>query len=160
MKKYLILILAILLIAPSSALAIGGKKSLHAEISASIVIAPTTATDNTPVVGAIIDTRGFGATEFILVTATIADNASTLTPSLESCNASNCSDAAAVTGRLLHGTIAAASFVGTEDSTVKYLGYAGSRRYLRLTVTPGIASSSAIFRVIAIQGYPLLRPLR
>jgi ABC-type iron transport system FetAB permease component len=159
MRKYLLLILAIVLIA-SPAFAIGSKKSLHKEISASIVIANTTSTDNTPVVGTIIDTRGFGATEFIIVTGVIADNASTLTPSLESCEASNCSDAAAVTGRLLAGTIAAASFNGTEDSTVKYLGYLGTRRYLRLTVTPGIASSSAIFRVIAIQGYPLLRPLR
>lgn len=160
MRKSLLFILALLLIVPTSALAIGGKKSLHQEISASIVIAPTTATDNTPVVGSIIDTRGYGATEFIIVTGTIADNASTLTPSLQSCEVANCSDAAAVTGRLLAGTIAAASFVGTEDSTVKYLGYVGTRRYLRLTVTPGIASSSAIFRVLAVQGYPLVRPLR
>lgn|GEM_PF-212217 len=157
-RKYLILLLAFLLIAPV-VYAAGGGSDLHHNISAAIVIAGTTATDNTPAVGAIIDTNGWGATEFIIYSGTITDNTDTLTPLLEDCAASNCSDAAAVTDANLLGTEALASFVGTEDDTVKYLGYIGNKRYLRLTITPGIATS-AVFGAVAVRGYPQVRPIR
>jgi hypothetical protein len=160
MRKYLILILAFLLLAPQ-VYAAGGGRDLHGSITAKIAIPVTTSTDNTAVVSAIIDTNGYGATEFIIYSGAIDNTADVLVPLLEDCNIANCSDAATVTARQLGGTIAAASFVGTEDSIVKYLGYKGTKRYVRLTVTPGI-EASAVFGAFAVQGYPQgqVRPLR
>lgn len=157
MRKYLVLLLAFLLLAPVAYAA--GQRDLHHNINAVIAIPGTTSTDNTPVVSNIVDTNGYGATEFIIFSGTITDNTDTLTVLLEECAASNCSDNAAVADANLLGTETGASFVGTEDSTVKFLGYTGNKRYLRLTVTPGIATS-AIFGAIAVQGYPQIAPLR
>lgn len=160
MKKYsgFLLMFALALLFPLSATA-AGQRDLHHNITASIAIPVTTSTDNTAVVGNIIDTREYGGIEFVLFSGTITDNTDTLTALVEDGDDSALSDAVAVSDANLFGTEALASFVGTEDDSVKFIGYKGTKRYVRLTVTPAIATS-AVFGAVVVQGHPKVVPTR
>ncbi len=162
MKKYfsfwLVLVLvAVMAILPFAAQADGGR-DLHHSISVQNVIPPKSISDNTAIVGAIIDSVGYGAIEYVIHSGAISDNASTYTPLLEDCDVSDCSDNAAVADAYLLGTESAASFSGLEDDTIKLLGYIGNKRYTRLTLTPVTASGTGLMAVDVIRGYPKVRP--
>ena len=61
----------------------------------------------------------------------------------------------AVADDFLLGTEAAASFTFADDNKVRSIGYNGSKRYNRITITPANNTGSAVFGVTAILGYPL-----
>ena len=122
-------------------------------------LAPTAVAANGASAGAIIDTQGYDSVCFAIHAGTLTDG--TYTPSIEEGDASNLSDTGAVAAGDLIGTIAGATFAATADNTVKRLGYKGSKRYLRLTVTAasvGQAGGGAI-SAVAILGNPRNAPV-
>jgi hypothetical protein len=107
------------------------------------VISPVTgAADNTAQVGQIIDHQGYDSATYVITTGTIADADATFTVLLEEGDASNLSDAAAVADAdMVSQTLGtapetAAAFTFASDDNVRKLGYVGSKRYTRLTITP------------------------
>lgn len=122
-------------------------------------ISPAAAvTDNTPFVSQVIDTLGFNSLTFVILTGALADADATFTTLLEHGNASDLSDAVAVPDDLLIGTEAQASFTFADDNETRKLGYAGGKRYARLTVTPAGNSGNAFVAAVALLGHPNSAP--
>ncbi|BBE74568.1 hypothetical protein [Oharaeibacter diazotrophicus] len=123
------------------------------------VIAPIVVSDNTAAVGAIVDRLGYDSVSYVIQTGVLADADATFAVLLEESDASDMTGAAAVADADLLGTEAAASFTYADDGAVKTLGYIGSKRYTRLTVTPTGNSGSAPISALAILGHPASAPV-
>jgi len=118
-------------------------------------IAPVVATDNTAQVSAIIDLRDYDGCTFVIATGTLADADATFAVTMDHGDVSNLSDAAAVTAATgLIGTTALASFNFGDDGECRKIGYAGVKRYVRLTITPSANAGNAPITAIAILGLP------
>lgn len=117
------------------------------------------ATDNTAIVSGIVDTQGFDALEFLIATGTIADVDATATVLVEHGDAANLSDAAAVADIDLLGTEAEAGFTFALDLGCRKIGYKGSKRYVRCTVTPLNNSVTAFpVAIVPVLGLPMRAP--
>ncbi len=114
--------------------------------------------DNTPQVGAIIDTLGYNSLSYVVATGTLEDANATFAVSLEHGDAANLSDTSAVTAVDLAGTLADAGFTFAADGVCRKIGYIGSKRYVRLTVTPSGNSGNAPLAVVALLGEALSQP--
>ena len=114
--------------------------------------------DNTAQVSSIIDTQGYDSLDFVIVTGTLADADATFAVTMEHGDAANLSDTAAVTSDDLAGTLANAGCTFAADGACRKIGYLGSKRYARLTVTPSGNSGAAPLAVIALLGHPLSAP--
>lgn len=100
-------------------------------------IAPAAAVaDNTAFVSAILDRSGYESAGVVIQAGAIADADATVVALLEHGDEANLSDAAAVPDTQLIGTEALAGLTFADDNAVRKLGYLGSKRYLRLTLTP------------------------
>jgi hypothetical protein len=118
-------------------------------------IAPVVVADNTAQVSAIIDLRDYDGCTFVIQTGTLADADATFAVTLDHGDAANLSDATAVTAATgLIGTTALAGFNFADDGECRKIGYAGSRRYVRLTVTPATNTGNAPIAAVAILGLP------
>ena len=125
-------------------------------------IAPVAARiDNTAIVSSIIDVVGYDGLMFAISVGTNTDANATFTVLVEEGDASNLSDAAAVADADLNGTEVLASFQFDDDNECRKLGYIGSKRYTRLTITPSGNSgtpSGALLSAVAILGHPQIAP--
>jgi hypothetical protein len=109
-------------------------------------IAPVAArTDNTAIVSAILDTLGYGSAMLALVTGTNTDVNATFVSLLEESDDSGMSGAVAVADKDMVGTEALAGFTFADDVECRKLGYIGSKRYIRATITPSGNDSGNIF---------------
>jgi hypothetical protein len=126
-------------------------RDLYNNLSVERALSPVVVGDDTPAVSEIIDMRGASALLFIIMTGTLADAGATFTTLLEESDNSGMSGANAVADADLLGTEAAASFIQTDDNEVFKLGYVGTKRYVRLTITPSGNASSAPIAVAAIK---------
>lgn len=133
-------------------------RDLHNNIAPKRAISPVSVADNTAAVSQIIDMNGYESLEFVILAGSLADADATFTVLVEDGAASNLSDAAAVDDKFLLGTEAQASFVFSSDDKVFKIGYIGSQRYVRLTVTPANNASAALIAAVAILGHPHNRP--
>ena len=116
------------------------------------VAAPAAAiTDNTAIVGAIIDRKGFDSLTFALLTGTDADADATFTVLVEDGDDSGLSDAAAVDDIQLVGTEVLASYNYADDGEPRKIGYIGDKRYVRNT-------GNVFLSILAILGYPAIVP--
>jgi hypothetical protein len=123
------------------------------------VLSPAAAvTDNTAQVGQIIDVRGFDSLTYIILTGSLADADATFTTLLEESDASDMSGANAVADDDLIGTEALASFTFAADNKVFKLGYRGSKRYTRLTITPANNSGNVFLAAVAELAHPSRAP--
>lgn len=111
-------------------------------------------TDNTAFVGQIIDSRGYDSLTYLIQTGSLADADATFVVLLEHGDAANLSDAAAVPDSALIGTEALAGFQFDDDNETRKLGYKGSKRYTRLTITPANNAGNAFVSAIALLGHP------
>lgn len=127
-------------------------KDLYNKLSIQRAISPVSVADNTAQVSQIIDRRGYNAVLFAILLGSIADADATFTVLLEHGEVANLSDAAAVPDEELLGTEALAAFQFDGDNTTEKLGYAGNKRYLRLTITPVNNASAAVLAATAILG--------
>ena len=132
-------------------------RDLHDNVKISSAVDATRVGDNTAQAGNIIDTQGFRSLEFA-ITATIADSDATLTPLVEHGDNSALSDNSAVADADLLGTEAGATYAAGDDGVVKKIGYKGTKRYVRLTLTPGANSDNMDLAALAIQGNPESAP--
>ncbi|MBD9542944.1 hypothetical protein IB276_26210 [Ensifer sp. ENS04] len=136
------------------------SREIHNDIHLVPLIVPVAArTDNSAIVSAIIDTLGYQAVELALVTGTNTDTTATFAVLVEDGDAANLSDAAAVADDYLVGTEALAGFTFADDNECRKIGYKGSKRYVRMTVTPSGNDSGNIFLSgVAILGMPSSTP--
>lgn len=118
-------------------------------------IAPAAAAaDNTPFVSGWIDLKGFQSLTFIILLGALADADATFTTLVEHSDASDGTGAAAVGDAQLIGTEALASANFGDDGETRKIGYAGSKRYVRLTVTPAGNAGNAFVAAVALLGHP------
>ena len=119
------------------------------------VAAPT---DNTAVVSPIVDRQGYGSLTFVIVTGTLADADATFTVLVEHDDAAGMGTAAAVPDADLIGTEALAGFTFAADQSARKIGYRGTKRYVRCTVTPAANASAAPIGIAPILGHPAQAP--
>ena len=114
--------------------------------------------DNTPFVGQIVDHAGYEGAVYAINLGALADADATFTVLLEHGDQANLSDAAAVPDSQLTGTEAVAGFTFADDNKLRKLGYVGSKRYSRLTITPANNSGNAFVSAVAVLGYGRHKP--
>lgn len=114
--------------------------------------------DNTAFVSQILDTQGVENAMFAILTGSLADADATFTTLVEHGDVANLSDAAAVSDDELIGTEALASFTFADDDKCFKIGYRGSKRYVRVTVTPASNAGNAFVAGLWIVT-PLNRPV-
>ena len=133
-------------------------KDMMNKIHVARVISPVSEAGTTALVGQIIDKKGYESLTYVIATGSIADADATFTVLLEEGDAANLSDAAAVADADLLGTEVLAAFQFDDDNETRKLGYIGSKRYTRLTITPVNNASAALISAVAIQGNPAIAP--
>jgi hypothetical protein len=133
-------------------------KDLHNKIKISRAISPVSVSDNTAQVSQIIDRQGYESLEFIIGIGSVADADATFAVTMDEGDVANLSDASAVAAADLLGSYTDASFQFDSDNTVKKIGYRGSKRYVRLTITPSSNASAAVFGATAVQGHAAQNP--
>jgi hypothetical protein len=133
-------------------------KDLFNNVAVKTAIAPVSVGDNTAQVSSIVDRQGYESVTFAIATGDIADADATFAVLVEHGNAANLSDAAAVDDDDLLGTEALAGFTFADDNATRKIGYVGSKRYVRLTVTPSANASAALIGAVAILGHPHVTP--
>lgn len=134
-------------------------RDLHNNIAVRKVISPISQAGNTAMVGTIIDRQGFDRLEFAITLGTITTAGTTYTALLDEGDASNLAGSNAVADADLLGTEALASFVDSEVNTTKKIGYIGTKRYVRLTMTPAGNTGASTMAAIAILGNPTQSPV-
>jgi hypothetical protein len=134
-------------------------KDLLSKINLVRAISPVaTAADNTAVVSQIIDRDGYESLTFAILTGSLPDADATFTVLVEDGDVANLSDSAAVADAQLVGTEALASFIFSDDNKCFKVGYSGSKRYVRLTITPAANTSASLLAAVAILGHPHATP--
>jgi hypothetical protein len=119
-------------------------------------VSPVTQTNSdAPFVSQIIDTQPLMSLAFVIALGTLSDPGFTTVVLMEHGDAANLSDAAAVPDAELLPSGAnqevAASFTEASDDQIRTIGYAGIKRYVRLTITPtGNAAGNIPISVLAI----------
>lgn len=121
-------------------------------------ISPVSVADNTAQVGQVIDRKGYDGLTYLIATGSIADADATFTVLLEEGDAANLSDATAVADADLIGTEVLAAFQFDDDNECRKLGYKGTKRYTRLTITPVNNASAALLSAVAVLSSPMLAP--
>lgn len=134
------------------------QKDMSNNIEVRPVIAPIVATDNTPLVGAIIDHNDFNSVTYVINTGTLADADATFAVSIKDSNASDMTGEAAVDPIYLIGTTALAGFTFADDGECRKIGYKGPKRYSRITITPANNTGNAPLGAICILGNPRKQP--
>lgn len=122
------------------------------------VLAPVSFANNTPLVGNIVDRAGFDSLVYSIALGTNAGTAGTYTVLLEEGDSPTLADASTVTATSLSGSIANASWSYTDVNKTRKLGYTGSKRYTRMTITPASNSAAALVSVTAVLGNPAMAP--
>ncbi|HYF87421.1 hypothetical protein [Azospirillum sp.] len=116
-------------------------------------------TDNTAFVSQIIDVQGFDSLTFVILSGALTDTNATFAVLVEHGDDAALSDAMAVPDDNLLGTEVLADMTYADDSETRKIGYLGSKRYVRLTVTPsGNDSGNVYLAAIAVLGHPQLVP--
>ena len=128
------------------------NNDLHNNLGVKKVISPISQAGNTAMVGSIIDHKGFSAAEYAITLGTVTTGGTAYTALLEESDASNMAAANTVAAADLIGTAALASFIDSEVNTTKKLGYIGSKRYTRLTMTPSGNTGASTMAAIVILG--------
>lgn len=122
-------------------------------------ISPAAAvTNNTPLVSQVIDRQGFETLTFIILLGALADADATFAVTVEHSDAQGFSGAEVVPAAQLLGNVAAASFTFADDNKTRKIGYAGDKRYVRLTVTPTGNTGDAFIAATALLGRPHVAP--
>ncbi len=117
---------------------------------------------DTAVVSQIIDLQGAHQCGIVIQTGALTDADATFAVLLEESDASNMSGAATVGAASMSSGIAPATqlaFTFGNDDTFKYDSYVGTKRYLRLTITPsGNGAGNLDVSAFAILGQGMKQP--
>ena len=134
-------------------------QDLHNTIYPIATIPSVSVSNNTAQVGTIIDlaadltpasvdTGGYDGLDYVFNIGAFADSDAIFTPLVE--DSDDGSTFTAVDDTFLLGTEAGATFTIANLNSCKRIGYIGSKRYVRLTVTPSANSGATVFGVIAL----------
>lgn len=116
-------------------------------------------TNNTAIVSSIIDVRGYDSLTFAIAVGTNTDADVTFAVTMDEADAANMSGSNPVAAADLVGTYALAGYTFGDDAETRKIGYIGSKRYVRLTITPSGNDSGNIFvAAVALLGYPQQAP--
>lgn len=123
--------------------------------------------DDVPIVSEIIDTQGHDSLSFLINTGVLADANATFAVLVEEGDVSNLSDAAAVADADLvkqdpssaTAPEAQAAFIFSDDNEVRKIGYIGSKRYVRMTITPSGNTGAWPIGVVAVLGNAEHKPV-
>lgn len=127
------------------------KNNVNALNALNIQAISTSAT----VSGVSVDTKGYESATFAIQSGTLTDG--TYTP--EILESDNNSTFTAVADDFLIGTEANAVFVATDDNKVKTIGYAGKKRYVKITITSSGITSGGTLGATVILGHPKTAPV-
>lgn len=136
-------------------------RDLMNNVHARRVLSPVSSADDTPLVGQIIDRQGYDSLTYLIALGSIGDANVTFVVLLEESDDSGMSGANAVADADLLGTEILAGFQFDDDNEPRKLGYVGSKRYTRLTITPTGNSgtpSAALLGALALLGHASLKP--
>lgn len=134
-------------------------RDLYNNIKVSRAIAPAAATtNNTAWVSQILDTAGFNSHTLVMQLGALDDANATFTVLLEEGDASNLSDNTAVADADMLGLETTASFQFDDDNETRKLGYIGSKRYIRATVTPAGNTGDAFLAAVWVQAGAIKAP--
>lgn len=134
-------------------------RDLFNHINVKRVISPAAATtDNTALVGQIIDRQGADSLTYLLNVGSLADVDATFTVLLEESSDSGMAGAVAVADKDMLGTELLAAPLFSDDNKCFKLGYIGVKQYTRLTVTPAANSGNAFITAVALLGHLGLQP--
>lgn len=132
---------------------------LHNNIKLSRAISPVAAvTDNTAYVSEILDTANFASNELIIQLGALADVDATFNVLLEEGDNAALSDNSAVADADMIGTEALAGFNYGDDNETRKLGYIGSKRYIRATITPANNTGNVFLSASWLQAGARLAP--
>lgn len=132
---------------------------IHNTLKFSRGISPAAAvTDDTAFVSQIIDCANFAATEFVWLAGSIADVDVTFTLLVEHGDNASLTDAAAVPDAQLIGTEANGAPLLSSDNQVGKIGYKGTKRYVRVTITPANNTGNIFLAGVWVQGSPRTVP--
>jgi len=114
-------------------------------------ISPAAAvTNDTAFVSQVIDRAGFDAVEFVWIAGSIADADVTFTVLVEESD-TNFSGSAVADADLLGTEAGAAPLFGSDDKVGK-IGYKGTKRYVRVTITPANNSGNIFLAGVWVLG--------
>jgi hypothetical protein len=133
-------------------------KDLHNQLVVKRALSAVSVGDNTAAVAQIIDRQGYEALTFAIDIGAVADPDATFAITIDHGDAANLSDAAAVTAADLIGTLALAGFQFDSDDTTRKISYVGTKRYVRMTITPTSNATAALLSVVAVLGLPRAAP--
>lgn len=126
-------------------------RDLYNNVEVRRALSPAAAvTDNTAQVSEIIDMLGFQSLVFCILTGALADLDATFAVLIEHGDDSGLTDAAAVPDSELNGTETLVGFDFADDDQARKIGYVGSKRYVRLTITPANNTGNAFVAALAI----------
>lgn len=129
---------------------------MHNTIDDRIALTNQSITTNTTTAGAIIDTKGFEAIEFVIVAGTLT--AGIFAILLEEGDDAGLSDAATLDSDLTLGALTGFD-ASTDDDTTIRVGSIGKDRYQRLSLVSTGASGANTFSAAAILGTPHTAPV-
>lgn len=121
-------------------------------------IAPQVATNDTALVSAIIDTAGYESLTFLIQTGTLADANATFAVTMEHGDDATLADTAVPAATDLIGTTTLAGFQYDDDGETRKIGYIGTKRYVRMTITPTGNSGNAPISAMALLGHAKAAP--
>jgi hypothetical protein len=121
-------------------------------------ISPVSVADNTAQVSQIIDVAGYEALTFVIDLGSIADSDATFAVTMEHGDDSALADTAVPAAADLVGTTALAAFQFDSDNKLRKIGYKGTKRYVRMTITPTANSSAGLISAVALLGFPTSGP--
>lgn len=110
--------------------------------------------DATPITGVPVDTNGFSEVTCVLATNTLGDADLVLTPVIQESDDLVGSNFSAVADADLIGLEGSLDF--SDDLTTRKIGYIGTKRYIRMVVTPEDPSDAtpSTFMGLVILGCP------
>ena len=113
---------------------------------------PQALSSTTDIVGNIIDMQGFDSLTFVLQTDAIAASNLAAVLLIEEDDASNLASASAVADADLLGTEADTAITQATASASLSIGYTGSKRYVRPTLTVTTNDGTDVVSCLAIKG--------
>jgi len=137
------------------------RKDNHNGIFPKTLFPPIAAQTNssTARISNIIDTSGYESLELVLINGTNTDTTATFAVLVEDGADSALSDNVAVADEQLLGTEVLAAFTFANDGICRKIGYLGTKRYVRVTVTPTSNDSGDWFMAgVAILGHAKTQP--
>jgi hypothetical protein len=112
--------------------------------------------DNTAQVSAVADLKGFGACMLAFVTGNDADADATFSVLIE--DSDDNVTFAAVAAAYLDGTAALAGYTFADDGETRKIGYVGTKRYVRATITPANNTGNVFLGGMWVLGQPARQP--